>query len=150
MAQRSVLLPQLLGCCSHLCAQRVAAATAEDEDADGLSLPPRPKMLRIQGSGAKTIFCEIYGDELSVEENGTRCIVHAHKYNGRHKHNRHTNTPRYAHKHTHRHTRKHSSKRGAWWCIGRVDAFQPQGRGFESRSSCHVGTLGKFFIFSCL
>ena len=32
---------------------------------------------------------------------------------------------------------------GMWWLIGRVDAFRPQGRGFESRSSRQVGTLGK-------
>ena len=29
-----------------------------------------------------------------------------------------------------------------WWRIGWVDAFQPEGCGFESRSSRHVGTLG--------
>ena len=34
--------------------------------------------------------------------------------------------------------------------IGRVDAFRPKGRGFESRSSRHVGTLGKSFARSCL
>src|SRR6218665_2128167 len=32
---------------------------------------------------------------------------------------------------------------GAWWHIGRVDAFRPEGRGFESRSSRHIGTLSK-------
>src|SRR6218665_1993860 len=37
-----------------------------------------------------------------------------------------------------------------WWRIGRVDAFRPDGRGFESRSSRHVGTLGKSFTYSCL
>ena|SRR6218665_685915 len=26
----------------------------------------------------------------------------------------------------------------AWWCIGRVDAFRPEGRGFDSRSSRQV------------
>ena len=39
---------------------------------------------------------------------------------------------------------------GTWWRIGRVEAFQPDGRGFESRSSRHVGTLGKFLTCSCL
>jgi len=34
---------------------------------------------------------------------------------------------------------------GAWWSIGRVDAFPPEGCGFEYRSSRHVGTLGKSF-----
>ena len=33
-------------------------------------------------------------------------------------------------------------KRGAWWLIGRFVAFLPKGRGFESRASRHVGTLG--------
>ena len=32
-----------------------------------------------------------------------------------------------------------------WWCIGWVDYFQLEGRGFDSRSSRHVGTLGKSF-----
>src|SRR6218665_2322184 len=32
-------------------------------------------------------------------------------------------------------------KSGAWWHIGRVDAFRPEGRAFESISSNHVGTL---------
>ena len=31
----------------------------------------------------------------------------------------------------------------AWWLIGRFDAFHPNGRGFESRSSRHVWTLSK-------
>ena len=31
-----------------------------------------------------------------------------------------------------------------------VDSFQPEGRGFDSRSSRHVGTLGKSLIHSCL
>ena len=35
------------------------------------------------------------------------------------------------------------SASGTWWLIGRVDSFQPEGRGFDSRSSRHVGTLGK-------
>src|SRR6218665_3963408 len=29
-------------------------------------------------------------------------------------------------------------------------SFQPEGRGFDSRSSRHVGTLGKSFTYSCL
>ena len=39
---------------------------------------------------------------------------------------------------------------GAWWRFGRVDAFHPKGHGFDSRSSRHVGTLGKSFTRSCL
>src|SRR6218665_1484310 len=39
---------------------------------------------------------------------------------------------------------------GAWWHTGRVDAFRPEGRGFEYRSSRHVGTLGKSFTCNCL
>ena len=39
---------------------------------------------------------------------------------------------------------------GAWWLIGRLDAFRLKGRGFESRSSRHMGTLGKSFTHSCL
>ena len=39
---------------------------------------------------------------------------------------------------------------GAWWRLGWVDSFQPEGRGFDSRSSLHVGTLGKSFTCSCL
>ena len=31
--------------------------------------------------------------------------------------------------------------RGAKWSIGGVDAFRPKGRGFESRSSRHVGQV---------
>ena len=38
----------------------------------------------------------------------------------------------------------------AWWLIGRFIAFRSKGRGFESRSSRHVGTLDKFFTRSCL
>ena len=34
---------------------------------------------------------------------------------------------------------------GAWWFIGRFVAFRSLGRGFESRSSRHIGTLGKPF-----
>ena len=40
--------------------------------------------------------------------------------------------------------------RGTWWRIGWVDIFQPEGRGFESRSSRHVGTLGKSLTRICL
>src|SRR6218665_1714876 len=39
---------------------------------------------------------------------------------------------------------------GAWWLIGRFVTFRPKGRGFEYRSSRHVGTLGKSFTRSCL
>src|SRR6218665_2680834 len=39
---------------------------------------------------------------------------------------------------------------GALWRIGRVDAFRPESCGFESRSSRHVGILGKSFTYSCL
>ena|SRR6218665_1193113 len=39
---------------------------------------------------------------------------------------------------------------GAWWRIGRDDAFRPEGRGFESRSSRKVGILGKSFTYSWL
>src|SRR6218665_2957101 len=39
---------------------------------------------------------------------------------------------------------------GRGWCIGRVDTFCPKGYGFDSRSSRHVGTLGKSFSHSCL
>ena len=31
--------------------------------------------------------------------------------------------------------------RGVWWHIGCVDAFEPEGRGFESRSSRHARDL---------
>src|SRR6218665_28269 len=37
-----------------------------------------------------------------------------------------------------------------WWCIGRVEAFRPKGRGCESRSSRHVGTLSKSLTRSYL
>ena len=39
---------------------------------------------------------------------------------------------------------------GAWWLIGRVNSCRLEGRGFESRSSRHVGNLGKSFTRSCL
>src|SRR6218665_2176447 len=35
-----------------------------------------------------------------------------------------------------------------WWRLDRVDSFQPEGCGFDSRSSRHVGTLGKSFTCS--
>src|SRR6218665_887058 len=38
---------------------------------------------------------------------------------------------------------------GEWWLIGRVDAYFSKGREFDSRSSRHVGTLGKSFARSC-
>src|SRR6218665_3561235 len=38
----------------------------------------------------------------------------------------------------------------AWWLIGRFVAFDPKGCGFKSSSSCHIGTLGKFFTRCCL
>ena len=47
-------------------------------------------------------------------------------------------------------TRQQSFICEAWWHIGRGDAFRPEGRGFESRSSRAVGTLGKSFTHSCL
>src|SRR6218665_1063942 len=37
---------------------------------------------------------------------------------------------------------------GTWWLIGRFIAFRPKGRGFDSRSSRLVVTLGKFFTRS--
>ena len=36
------------------------------------------------------------------------------------------------------------------WRIGRVDAFRPNGHGFDSRSIRHVGTLYRSFTHSCL
>ena len=39
---------------------------------------------------------------------------------------------------------------GAWWRIGRVDAFHPKGQGSDSCSSRHVRTLDKSFTHSCL
>ena len=39
---------------------------------------------------------------------------------------------------------------GRVWCIGWVDVFRPKGHGFDSRSSCHVGTLGKSLTRNCL
>src|SRR6218665_241468 len=41
------------------------------------------------------------------------------------------------------------SKCGSWWLIGRFIAFRPKSRGFESRSSRQVGTLGKSYNRSC-
>ena len=41
-------------------------------------------------------------------------------------------------------------KCGAWWLIGRIDAFRPEGRGFKSHSRRHAATLGKSFTRSCL
>ena len=43
-----------------------------------------------------------------------------------------------------------SSTSGAWWRIGWFVAFGPKGRGFESRSSRHVGILGKSITRCCL
>jgi len=37
-----------------------------------------------------------------------------------------------------------------WWLICRFDALCLKGRGFESRSSHHVETLGKSFTRNCL
>ena len=39
---------------------------------------------------------------------------------------------------------------GVWWLVGRVYAYRPKGRGFDSRCSRHVGSLGKSFALSCL
>ena len=39
---------------------------------------------------------------------------------------------------------------GAWWLISRFCTFRLKGHGFESRSSHHVGTLGKSFTRSYL
>ena len=39
---------------------------------------------------------------------------------------------------------------GAWGLIGSVDAYRPKGRGFDSHSNHHVGTLGKAFARSYL
>src|SRR6218665_732336 len=43
-------------------------------------------------------------------------------------------------------------RHGAWWLIGRFDAFRLKSRGFESRSTSRLvyGTLGKSFTRSCL
>ena len=38
----------------------------------------------------------------------------------------------------------------AWWPIGRVEAFRSKGRGFESRTNRHAGTLGKSLTHNCL
>ena len=35
---------------------------------------------------------------------------------------------------THRQTDRHTHTRGTWWRLGWVDSFQPEGRGFDSRS----------------
>src|SRR6218665_24341 len=40
------------------------------------------------------------------------------------------------------------SHRWAWWFIGRFAAYCPEVRGFESRPSIHVGTLGKSFTLA--
>jgi len=42
--------------------------------------------------------------------------------------------------------------RGTWWRFGWVDDFQPDDRGFDSRSYRHVGTLGRSYMYtySCL
>jgi len=37
---------------------------------------------------------------------------------------------------------------GRVWRIGKFDAFRPKGHKFNSRSSRHVGTLGKSFTHS--
>ena len=39
---------------------------------------------------------------------------------------------------------------GHVWLIGRDDTFRPKGHGFDSRSSRHVGTLGKFLTHNYL
>ena len=39
---------------------------------------------------------------------------------------------------------------GTWWRMGQVDDSQPEGRGFDSRSSRYVRTLGKSFTYSGL
>ena len=49
--------------------------------------------------------------------------------------------------HTHLH---HAPRLRAWWRIFKVDAFRSEGRGFESRSKRHVGTLGESFTCTCL
>jgi len=43
-----------------------------------------------------------------------------------------------------------STFRGTWWRTGWVDSFQPEGRGFDSRPSRQVGTLGKSLTHNCL
>ena len=43
----------------------------------------------------------------------------------------------------------HGRSCGMWWSLGWDDDFQPEGRGFDSRSSRHVGTLGRSFTCSC-
>ena len=39
---------------------------------------------------------------------------------------------------------------GRVWHIGRVDAFRPKDHGLDSRSSRHIGTLGKSLTHNCL
>ena len=39
---------------------------------------------------------------------------------------------------------------GTWWHIGWVESFQPESRGFDSRSGRHEVTLGKSLTHSCL
>ena len=46
--------------------------------------------------------------------------------------------------------KEEATRCGTWWRIGWFDDFHPDGRGFDSRSSRHVGTLGKSFTRSCL
>src|SRR6218665_3506162 len=43
-----------------------------------------------------------------------------------------------------------SAYMGRMWRIGRDNAFRPKGRGFDTRSSRQVGTLGKFLTHNCL
>ena len=40
--------------------------------------------------------------------------------------------------------------RGAWWHIGWVDAFGPEGRGSNPALAAMPGNLGKSFTYSCL
>jgi len=42
----------------------------------------------------------------------------------------------------------HGGACGTWWRLGWDDDFQPEGRGFDSCSSRHVGTLGKSLCHS--
>jgi len=42
------------------------------------------------------------------------------------------------------------TSRGTWWRLIWVDDFQPEGRGLDSRSSRHMGTLDQSFTYSCL
>src|SRR6218665_3306852 len=61
-----------------------------------------------------------------------------------------TERDRHTDKNTKRDTHSICVVCGTRWHIGRVDAFQPKGRGFESRSSRHIGTLGKSLTRNCL